>query len=78
MVRQKQTIEYTSSLDTLVSVAKRLNRYKTQAWMESEESFNHYSQGQLGDDALFIEWANYYRHYLALLQDLAAHLSHAG
>jgi hypothetical protein len=74
---QKQTIEYTSPLDALVAVAKRLSRYETQAQMDSEEFFHQYSQGQLGDEVMHIEWANDYRHYLALRQDLEARLSHA-
>lgn len=74
---QKQTIEYTSPLDALVAVAKRLSRYETQTHMDSEEFFHQYNQGQLDDEVTYIEWANDYRHYLALRQDLEARLSHA-
>jgi hypothetical protein len=74
---RKQTVEYTSPLDALVAVAKRLSRYETDAQMDSEEFFYQYGQGQLGDDTVYVEWANDYRHYLALRQDLEARLSHA-
>lgn len=74
---QKQTIEYTSPLDALVALAKRLSLYENQHQLNSEEFFNQYSQGKLGDDALFVEWANDYRHYLALRQDLEDRLTHA-
>lgn len=45
--------------------------------MASEEFFNRYTQGQLDDDILFIEWANDYRHYLDIRQDLENKLTHA-
>ncbi|MGB3516579.1 MAG: hypothetical protein WBA43_08985 [Elainellaceae cyanobacterium] len=74
---QKHTIQYTSVIDALVAVAKRLSRYETDAHMDSEEFFYQYTQGNLSDDAIHVEWANDYRHYLALRQDLEAKLSHA-
>ncbi|HEY9865310.1 MAG TPA: hypothetical protein V6D21_14145 [Candidatus Obscuribacterales bacterium] len=63
---RKQTIQYTSPLDALVAVAKRLSLYENLQKMDSEEFFNQYNRGLLSDDRLFIEWANDYRHYLAL------------
>jgi hypothetical protein len=74
---RKQTIHYTSPLDALVAVAKRLSLHETQQQMDSEEFFAHYTQGLLSDDAQWIEWANDYRHYLALRQDLERQLNHA-
>ncbi len=38
--------------------------------MDSEEFFDQYNRGQLSDDAVFVEWANDYRHYLELRQKL--------
>jgi len=74
---RKQTIQYTSTLDALVAVAKRLSVYENQQKMDSEEFFYQYSQGLLSDDALFIEWANDYRHYLALRLELEQRLNYA-
>ena len=74
---RKNTIQYTSPLDALVAVAKRLSLYEDQQKIDSEEFFNQYKQGLLSDDALFIEWANDYRHYLALHQELVQKLSNA-
>ncbi|WP_414530202.1 antitoxin TumA [Nodularia chucula] len=74
---RKQTIEYTSPLDALVAVTKRLSIYENQQKMDSEEFFYQYNQGQLSDDALFIEWANDYRHYLGLRQQLDQRLKYA-
>jgi hypothetical protein len=71
---RKQTIQYTSSLDALVAVAKRLSLYENQQHMDSETFFDHYSRGQLSDEALFVEWANDYRHYLDLRRDLEQRL----
>lgn len=67
---RKQTIQYTSPLDALVTVAKRLSLYESQQHMDSETFFDQYSHGQLADDILFVKWANDYRHYLALHREL--------
>lgn len=42
--------------------------------MGSEEFFNKYTRGMLSDDAEFIEWANDYRHYLHLHQEVVRRL----
>jgi len=67
---RKQTIEYTSPLDALVAVTKRLSTYESQQQMDSEEFFDRYSRSKLADDTVFVEWANDYRHYLELRQKL--------
>ncbi|AFY75446.1 hypothetical protein Syn7502_03618 (plasmid) [Synechococcus sp. PCC 7502] len=71
---RKQRIIYTSPLDALVAVAKRLSLYETQQNMSSEDFFDRYSKGQLSDEAIFIEWANDYRHYFGLRQELEKRL----
>jgi hypothetical protein len=63
---RKQTIQYTSLLDALVAVAKRLSLCENQQHMDSETFFDQYSRGQLSDDALYVEWANDYRHFIVL------------
>ncbi|MBD2602030.1 hypothetical protein [Microcystis viridis] len=55
---RKQTIQYTSSLDALIAVAKRLSVYENQHKMDSEDFYNQYNQGTLSDDIIFIESAN--------------------
>ena len=74
---RKQTIQYTSSLDALVAVAKRLSVYENKQKIDSEDFFYQYNQGTLPDDALFIEWANDYRHYLVLRQEIEQRLNYA-
>jgi hypothetical protein len=74
---RKQTIQYTSSLDALIEITKRLSILEQQQKMESEEFFYQYNQGKLPDDVIFVEWANDYRHYLALRQELDTKLKHA-
>jgi hypothetical protein len=74
---RKQTIRYTTTLDALVAISKRLSVYEKKQKMDSEEFFNQYNQGILSDDPLFIEWANDYRHYLALRHELEQRLDHA-
>lgn len=71
---RKQTIRYTSPLDALVAVTKRLSIYESRQKMDSEEFFDQYSRGRLSDEAVFVEWANDYRHYLQLRQELAKSL----
>jgi len=73
----KQTIQYTSPLDALIAVAKRLNSFENKQQMGSEEFFDQYSRGKLADDAVFVEWANDYRHYLHLHQELEKKLQNA-
>ncbi|NCJ08634.1 hypothetical protein GS597_19405 [Synechococcales cyanobacterium C] len=67
---RKQIIEYTSSLDALIALAKQLNTYENQYQMDSADFFTQYSQGQTSDDEDFVEWAGSYQHYLALHQEL--------
>lgn len=74
---RKHTIQYTSPLDALVTVAKRLSLYENQQKMDSEEFFYQYSQGLLSDDAQFVEWANDYRHYLALRHEIEQYINDA-
>jgi len=71
---RKQQIIYTSPLDALIAVAKRLSLYETQHNMSSEDFFNCYSQGEISDDTIFVEWANDYRHYFGLRQELEKQL----
>ncbi len=63
---KKETIEYGSPLDALVAVAKRLNCHEGRYGMASEEFYNKYEKGQMQDSADFVEWANDYRHHLAI------------
>ena len=71
---RKQTIQYTSPIDALIAVTKRLSLYESRQRMDSEEFFDRYSRGQLSDEAVFVDWANDYRHYLKLRQKLAKSL----
>ena len=74
---RKQTIQYTSPLDALVAVAKRLSKLELRHGMESEDFFAQYMQGDMPDAAEFVEWANDYRHYLALRRGLEDKLNDA-
>lgn len=73
---RKQTIEYSSPLDALIEITKRLSVMEHQHNIDSEEFFYQYSQGKLSDDADFVTWANDYRHYLSLHHELDAKLKH--
>ena len=67
---RKQTTRYTSLLDALIAVAKRLSTYESRHGMDSEDFFDQYSRGRLADDVAFVEWANDYRHYLEIRRTL--------
>ncbi len=71
---KKQTIQYTSPLDALIVVTKRLSAFENQHKKYSEAFYIRYSQGELGDERFFVDWANDYRHYLALRQELEERL----
>ncbi len=71
---RKQRIEYTSPLDALIAVSKRLSLYESQHSMDSEDFFDRYNRGQISDEATFAEWANDYRHFLGLRQDVEKRL----
>ena len=63
---QKQTISYDSPLDALVSITKRLSVFEERYRMSSEDFFNRYSAGEMGDSVDFLEWSNAYEHYIAI------------
>ncbi|MGA1411444.1 MAG: antitoxin TumA [Prochlorotrichaceae cyanobacterium] len=71
---QKQQILYTSPLDALIVLAKRLSLYESQYQMDSEDFFDRYTRGKLDDDEIFVEWANDYRHYFGIRQELEKRL----
>lgn len=66
----KQRIEYTSLVDALVALARRLGGYEHKHAMTSEEFFDAHNKARIDDDAEFIEWANDYRHYLVIRQQI--------
>jgi hypothetical protein len=74
---RKQRIEYSSPLDALIAVTKRLSVYENKYQWDSEDFFDRYNKGSLTDEIDFIEWSNNYQHYLALRLELANLLVHA-
>jgi hypothetical protein len=78
-VRQmkRKTTEYSSEVDALVALAKRLAVFEIKERMESEDFFNQYRNGQLEDSEAFVEWANTYQHYLAMRGEIEDRLEHA-
>ena len=73
---RKQRIEYDSPLDALVAVTKRLSVYESRYRLSSEEFFDTFLKGQVEDCADFVEWANDYRHYVAIRLELERQLRH--
>ena len=73
---RKQRIEYDSPVDALIAVAKRLSVYEGRYQMASEEFFDKFSKGQSEDSEDFVEWANDYRHYMAIRREIEGNLQH--
>ncbi len=71
---QRIRIEYDSNLDALVAISKRLSRSEKQYNMSSEEFYDKFSKGVMDDIIEFTEWANDYRHYLAIYRKLEKQL----
>ncbi|MEN8446541.1 MAG: antitoxin TumA, partial [Cyanobacteria bacterium J06555_13] len=67
---------YTSPVDALIALVKQLNVYEAEYRMESAEFFTKYSQGEIGDDEVFVEWSGNYQHFLAIRQELETKLQH--
>ena len=67
---RKIKITYDSPLDALVAVSKRLSVYEEKYRMDSETFFDRYDKGETSDTVDFVEWANDYRHYMALKIEL--------
>jgi len=67
---RKQQVTYTSPLDALIAVSKRLSLYENQQNMDSETFMDRYRKGQMPDDVELMEWANDYQHYIALQQQV--------
>ena len=73
---KKERTEYSSAVDALVAVAKRLSSYESRHAMASEEFYDKYQKGQLQDSSDFVEWANDYQHYVAIRLKIEKHLQH--
>lgn len=74
---QKQTTVYSSRVDAIIALAKRLNFYEKRYQLSSEDFFDQFSKGQLEDELEFVEWANDYQNLLALKAEVEERLSYA-
>ena len=73
---RKKTSRYDTSVDALVAVTKRLTSYEDRYRMISEEFFDSYTKGKLQDTEDFVEWANDYKHYMALKLEVERSIRH--
>ena len=70
----KKMLEYNNLIDSLVALSKRLSLLEERYRMSSEDFFNKFSSGKMEDTLDFTEWANDYRHFLGIREDLAKDL----
>jgi len=73
---KKERSQFSSPVDALVAVTKRLSVFENRYRMRSEEFFGAYEKGRMEDSADFVEWANDYQHYLAIRLEIEEHLRH--
>lgn len=73
---KKERIEYSSPVDALVAVAKRLSIYEDRYGITSEDFFDSFEKGKEEDSVDFVQWANDYQHYLAIRFEIEKHLLH--
>ncbi|CAN2041462.1 conserved hypothetical protein [Candidatus Magnetomoraceae bacterium gMMP-15] len=73
---QKKILEYSSPVDALVTVIRRLSTYEKCHKITSKDFFDKYNKGQIKDSVDFVEWANDYQHYMALRIEIESHLRH--
>ena len=71
---RKQTIQYTTPLDALIAITKRLGLKEGKYNIESEEFYYRYQKGEMGDKAHIMEWATDYQDYLSLRREIADRL----
>ncbi len=71
---RKQTIQYTTPLDALIAITKRLGLNEGKYNIESEEFYYRYQKGEMGDEAQIMEWATDYQDYLNLRREIADRL----
>ena len=71
---RKQTIQYTTPLDALIAITKRLGLKEGKYNIESEEFYYRYQKGEMGDEAHIMEWATDYQDHLSLRREIADRL----
>ena len=57
-------------LEALLALSRSLAIFEQRHGMSSEEFYAAYSEGSLGDERDFVEWAGNYQHYLGLKEEL--------
>jgi len=73
-----QRTAYTSPVEALVALTRRLMAYEERYQMTSADFFARYQRGEMGDSADAIEWAGDYQHYLELKEELEQKLVATG
>ena len=71
---KKNKTEYSSPLDALIAISKRLSIFENRYQMDSEVFSEKYLKGQMDDSADIIEWANDYEHYISIRRNLEGQL----
>jgi hypothetical protein len=73
-----QRTVYTSPVEALVALIRRLMAYEERYQMTSADFYARYQNGEIGDSADAVEWAGDYQHYVQLKEELEQKLVAAG
>jgi hypothetical protein len=68
--RLNDALNKKSSLDDFVQIVQDLTRLEMRHQLDSEEFFNRFQQGKMGDEMEFIRWANKYEIYQEMKADM--------
>lgn len=63
-------VRYTSTIDALNALFRSLVAYEQKHQMLSDEFYEGFLTGKLGDSKDFVEWAGDYQHYIEMKHEL--------
>jgi vacuolar-type H+-ATPase subunit D/Vma8 len=66
----QKTLEKTSLLDDFVQIIKEITQLENHYNMKSEDFYDQFQQGKLGDDIDFVRWATKYEIYQEIKADI--------
>ena len=71
-----ETTELPSALDSYTYLVKKLSDFEEHFKMSTADFFYQYEKGVLGDQSEYVEWANAYRIFLEIREQLESQLRH--
>jgi len=66
----QNALEKASPVEDFIQIVRDLARYETQYGHNSQEFFEHFQRGEMGDQIDYIRWANKYEMYQEMKTDM--------